>query len=65
LKKRLENKIMECGEDQLIEIEMMGCALLQFIGEMHQCIAYIQIIDSRIGRDISTPYAGRNGQQDA
>lgn len=41
---------MDCGEDQLIEIEMMGCALLQFIGEMHQCIAYIQIIDSRIGR---------------
>jgi hypothetical protein len=36
-------KTMESGEDQLIEIEVMGCALLQFIGAMHQCIAYIKL----------------------
>jgi hypothetical protein len=41
MEKRLKKKTMECGEGQLIEIEMMGCALLQFIGAMHRCIGYM------------------------
>jgi hypothetical protein len=47
MKKRLKNKTMECGEDQLIEIEIMGCAAAVY---RRDALVYsVHIIDSRLG----------------